>query len=108
MSLKGHNWGLQHLRLGNEPDPKSVEIILAVLECLENARHAPHTPASVLENDRKSAKTILTHVIAWKRADLWNKVICHCGPPLETVNHTLSDALQVIELDSIKPGYAHD
>ncbi|TEB31947.1 hypothetical protein FA13DRAFT_1813724 [Coprinellus micaceus] len=104
VSLKGHNWGLQHLRLGGAPDPKSEEIVSAVLECLENARHAPYTPATVLENDRNSAKIILAHVVAWKRADLWNKVIRHCGPPLETVNSTLSDALKAFDLDSIKPG----
>jgi hypothetical protein len=108
VSLKGHNWGLQHLRLGGAPDPKSEEIVSAVLECLENARHAPYTPATVLENDRNSANIILAHVVAWKRADLWNKVIRHCGPPLEMVNSTLSDALKAFDLDSIKPGYVHE
>lgn len=75
-----------------------------MLNALESTKHAPHAPASLIETDRKSARMILALAVRWKRHELWNKVIRHCGPALETANAAITEALDAFELDLIKPG----
>lgn len=102
ISLRGYDWALQQLHLSANPDPKSEQIVSSVLARLEGPKHAVYNPTSA--KDKQSAQTILQHAVAWRRPELWNKVIRHCGPALETTNTAISDALDVFELESIKPG----
>ena len=102
ISLRGYDWALQQLHLSANPDPKSEQIISSVLARLETPKHSVYNPTSA--QDKPSAQTILRHAVAWRRPELWNKVIRHCGPALETANTAISDALDVFELETIKPG----
>ncbi|KAJ3545889.1 hypothetical protein NMY22_g2261 [Coprinellus aureogranulatus] len=104
MSLKGNEWSLQQLNACGTPDARSEGIVSAVLRHLDRVKYSAYTPSSTKDKDRQSADTIVRLAIAWKRPDLWNRAIRHCGPALQTVNTALPAALKAFQLESIKPG----
>ena len=98
--FKGPLWGFPRLRVGCNLDSMSEAIALAMLKHLEGRRDAWD-----VETNANNAKTILALALAWKRPDLWNRAIRHCGPALEAVKTEVAKASNVFDLDSIKPSY---
>ncbi|KAF6756350.1 hypothetical protein DFP72DRAFT_1044931 [Ephemerocybe angulata] len=91
MSVSGPAAVLRNLEVTDTPTPTAQQVVNSVLAKL---------------SDAATAATIIRHALAWKQNDVWNKAIPYIGPSLEAVSSEITRALDVFDLDSIKPGLA--
>ncbi|TEB31950.1 hypothetical protein FA13DRAFT_1584402, partial [Coprinellus micaceus] len=112
ISINGVDWALDQLYAysdtEDEDHPTARFIVSALLTRLEK-KHNPRTAYwsnEDIETNQRCAKNLLARAIEWKNQALWSRVIPHCGPALDTVNTSIVEAVEVFDLEAIKPGYA--
>ncbi|KAF6756355.1 hypothetical protein DFP72DRAFT_893947 [Ephemerocybe angulata] len=107
LHAKGPVRALKALKPSDTPTASANEIIAAVFDLLENPDKKDKHECLFWGSEVKPtscAMSLLSHAVAWKSHDLWNRAVAHLLAAPNATKDAIDCALSAFDLDKIKPG----
>ena len=111
VALNGYEWALRKLDAltaihgDNEATEMIAASLLKRLVAFKQWSECTDELPSFDKNARNQlARELGAHALKWKLPALWNDVIPHCEPSLESTVHSASVAVTTFDLEAVKPG----